>query len=186
MKKHQYINPFTDMDRFITSLQKEDVRYSRFSRNVQWIMWVFAPLYAGMFLLNPDMDTLWTQRIGGLCYVIAFVMFALILQKFNNEFKSVDYGVSVVEMLTSVAKRYRLLQLKLVVIIAPILLIDAGMVLILWNRFGTKNAIEVILWVQMILIPSLLVGISIGIIIWRKRQKPLRDAALAMLKELIS
>jgi hypothetical protein len=186
MKKHQYINPFTDMDRFVTNLQNEDVHYSRLSRNVQWVMWIFAPLYAGMFLLNPDMDTLWTQRIGGLCYAIAFVLFALILRKFNNEFNSVDYGVSVVEMLTSVAKRYRLLQLKSVMIIAPILLIDAGMVLILLNRFGTKNAIEVIMWVQMILIPSLLVGITIGIIIWRKRQKPLRDAALAMLKDIMS
>ena len=186
MKKHQHINPFTDMDRFVAGLQKEDVRYSRLTRNFQWIMWVFAPLYAAIFLLNPDKGIVMTERIGGLCYALAFIIFALIFRKFNNEYKSVDYGVPVVEMLTLAAKRYNMFQRKLILIIAPILLVDAGMVLVLMNHSGMKSVNEVILLVQEILIPSLLIGVTIGVFIWRKRQKPLRDAALAMLKEIES
>jgi hypothetical protein len=186
MKKHQHINPFTDMDRFIGGLQKEDIRYSRLTRNFQWIMWVFVPLYAAIFLLNPDKEILLPERLGGLCYALAFIIFALIFRKFNNEYKSVDYGVPVVEMLTLAAKRYNMFQRKLILIIAPILLVDAGMVLVLMNHSGMKSVTEVILLVQEILIPSLLIGVTIGVFIWRKRQKPLRDAALAMLKEIES
>jgi hypothetical protein len=186
MKKHQHINPFTDMDRFVESLQKEDVRYSKLTRNFQWIMWILVPLYAAFFLLNPDKEILMTERLGGFCYVLAFAIFALIFRKFNYEFTSVDYGVPVVEMLTFAAKRYNMFQRKLLLIIAPVLLIDAGMVLILANRFGAKSITEVIVWVQSVLLSSILIGAIIGYFIWLKRQKPLRDAALAMLKEIES
>lgn len=186
MKKHQHINPFTDMDRFVAGLQKEDVRYSRLTRNFQWIMWIFAPLYAAIFLLNPDKEILLPERLGGLCYALAFTIFALIFRKFNIEYKSVDYGVPVVKMLTLAAKRYNMFQRKLILIIAPILLVDAGMVLVLMHHSGMKSVTEVILLVQEILLPSLLIGVTIGVLIWRKRQKPLRDAALAMLKEIES
>jgi hypothetical protein len=186
MKRHQYINPLTDMDQFIGSLQKEDIRYSKLTRNFQWIMWILVPLYAAFFLLNPDKGIAMTERFGGFCYVLSFAIFALIFRKFNSEFTAVDYGVPVVEMLTLAAKRYNMFQRKLLLIIAPVLLIDAGMVLILVNRFGAKSITELIIWVQFILLSSILIGGLIGYFIWRKRQKPLRDAALAMLKEIQS
>jgi len=186
MKKHQHINPFTDMDRFIGGLQKEDNRNLKMTRNFKWVMWVLVTLYAFVFLFNPDKEITLTQRIGGLCYVIAFAIFGLIFRKFNIEYKSVDYGVPVVEMLTLAAKRYNMFQRKLMLIIAPILLVDAGMVLVLMNHSGMKSITEVILLVQEILVPSLLIGLTIGVFIWRKRQKPLRDAAMAMLKEIES
>jgi hypothetical protein len=186
MKKHQNINPLTDMELFVNKLHKEDIRYYKLTRNFQWIMWILVPLYAAYFLFNPDKEILLTERIGGICYALAFTLFALILRKFNMEYKSVDYGVPVVEMLTLAAKRFNLFQRKLSLIIAPVLMVDAGMVLISINHFGSKNVGEVILWVQFIMIPALLIGIIIGFIIWRNRQKPLRDAALAMLKEIES
>jgi hypothetical protein len=184
MKKHQDNNPFTNLNGFVEGLKHEDKRNWRMTRNVKWLMWLLAPLYAALFLLNPSKDILLTERIGGLCYALGFVLFALILQKFNREFKSVDYGVPVIEMLTQVTKRYNLFWRKIRLIVFPVLLIDAGMVLVLLNRFGSKTTFEVIVWVQMVLIPSLAIGASIGLFIWYKRQKPLRDAALAMLDEL--
>jgi hypothetical protein len=186
MKKHQNINPFTNMDLFAENLRKEDVRNSKMTRNFQWIMWIFAPLYASIFLLNPDKGIMMTERLGGLCYAAAFIIFALIFRKFNIEYRSVDYGVPVVEMLTLAAKRYNMFQRKLLLIIAPILLVDIGMVMVCINHFGSKTLLEVILWVQALLISSLIIGLTIGVLIWRKRQKPLRDAARAMLKEIES
>lgn len=186
MKKHQHINPFTDMDRFIGGLQKEDVRYSRLTRNFQWIMWVFAPLYAAIFLLNPDKEIVMTERFGGLCYAVAFVLFALIMRKFNFEYRSVDYGVPVVEMLTFAVKRYNMFQRKLLLIIAPILLVDTGMVLVLVNHRGSFTITQTIVFSQIFLFSFILIGVVAGYLIWRKRQKPLRDAALAMLKEIES
>lgn len=186
MNRHQNINPLTDMDSFIRKLHKEDKRYYKLTRNVQWLMWIMVPLYAAFFLFNPDKGLLITERIGGLCYVIAFVIFALVFRKFNMEFKTVDYGVPVVEMLKLAAKRYSLYQRKLLLIIAPVLFIDAGMVLLLVDNFGTKNLIQVIVWAQLSLFSSLLIGLIVGYLIWRKRQKPLRDTAFAMLKELES
>jgi hypothetical protein len=186
MKKLQNINPFSDIDRLIDGLQKEDNRNIKIVRNFQWVMWVLVPIYIAIFFIDSDEGFVWFGRIGGLCYALAFASFALVFRKLYNEYKSVDYGVSTVEMLTQAVKRYNLFQRKLVLVIAPVLLVDAGMVLVSYHHTDATSVLNLILWVQALLIPSFAIGLTIGILIWRKRQKPLRDAALAMLKEINS
>lgn len=186
MRKHQHINPFTDMDLFIQGLQREDVRYYKMTRNFQWLMWILVPLYTALFIFNPARGILLSERIGGVCYVIAFILFALIFRKFTKEFKNVDYGIPVVAMLKLAVKRYSLYQRKLLLIIPPVLIIDAGMVFLLTSRNTTMTDWEIIVESQLLIFSSLLVGGIIGYFIWRKRQKPLRDAALEMLREFDS
>jgi len=71
-------------------------------------------------------------------------------------------------------------------IIPPILLVDLGTVLLKYDPAKAENLSSIIVESQILLFSSLGVGLFIGYFIWRKRQKPLRDAAKAMLKEIES
>jgi hypothetical protein len=186
MKKHQYINPLTDMNQFVGSLQKEDNWYSKLTRIIQIMMVVLAFVYAAVFIFNPDPSINLLKRIGGFCYVLALVFFILILRKLYLEFRYVDYGLPVTEMLRHVIKRYGLFQKKLLWIIGPVLLVDASMVFITIDIENGKTVAHQIIWAQELLVPSFLLGVIIGYAIWRVRQKPLRDAAKAMLREIES
>ena len=186
MKKYKNINPFTDIDLLIGGLQKEDNRNLKMTRNFQWVMWAFVLLYALRFLIFPGNDINWTERLGGLFYVLAFASFALAFRKLYNGYRSVDYGVSTVEMLNQAIKRYKYLHRKLPMIIIPFLLIDAGEVLLTYDHDKSTSILTTIIHTQIILFLSIGIGMTIGTFIWRKRQKPLRDAAIALLKEIES
>jgi len=106
MKKLKNINPFTDTEQFITGLKKEDTRNLRLTRRFQWIMWAFVLLYGTFFLIIPAKDIILTQRLGGLSDALAFAVFALVFRKLYLDYRSVDYGVSTVEMLKQTIIRY--------------------------------------------------------------------------------
>ncbi len=183
MKTNNNNNKFPDFDTFVGGLQKEDVRNLKITRTFQPVMIILAVLYALVFQFDTEGG--WEQRVGGICYAIGFLLFALIFRKFYKEYRDVDYGVPVVEMLTSAIKRYKMFQRKMLLIIAPVLFIDLGMILIT-VRIHDGDFTEAFWSTQMLLVPALLFGLVIGLIIARKRQKPLRDAALMLLKEIQS
>jgi hypothetical protein len=87
-------------------------------------------------------------------------------------------------MLKEAAKRYKLFQRKTILATLPVLLIDVGMVLITFDPGQPGSLLRTILITQALLIPAMGIGLFIGTRIWRKRQKPLRDAALKMINEL--
>ncbi len=186
MKQYQDKTTPINMEQFTKKIAKEDHRNQQITRNFQWLMWIIAPLYCGMFLVNPDPDLSWNERLGGLLYVIAFVLFALIFRKLNKEYRSVDYGIPVVEMLRQAVNRYKLFQKKVLWAIVPIIFTDAGMIFLTLEHTGSQNLLTHILTTQAIIIPAFAIGLTIGIFIWRQRQKPLRDAALRMLREIES
>ena len=177
---------YSDLDGMIRSMQREDMRNLRIARNFQIIMWFFVFLYFLMFLVNPDPYFSLLNRLGGFFYVLAFLLFALIFRQLHLEYKYVDYSLHVLEMLRQAVKRYSLFQRKVLMVIIPILLIDAGMVLLTYNPEHGEVLQERILWANSILIPALSIGMLIGYTIWRKRQKPLRDSALSMLHDFES
>lgn len=183
MKTNHNNNRFHDFDTFVGGLKKEDSRNLKITKIFQPIMLTLAVLYALVFQFDTEGG--WEQRVGGICYAIGFVLFALIFRKFYKEYRDVDYGVPVVEMLTSAIKRYKMFQRKMLLIIVPVLFIDLGMILITVRSYD--GDFSAAFWTtQKLFIPALLLGLVIGLIIAHKRQKPLRDAALMLLKEIQS
>ncbi len=175
---------FGNMDEYIGKLKSEDKRNLVLTRNFIWIMFIMAGVYACLTIsIALYGDDLYRQ-IGFSLYVLAFILFALIFRYLKKEYQRVDYGLPTLEMLKEAAKRYKLFQRKTLLVIAPVLLIDAGMVLLLFSSERDGNMLNSILISQALLIPSMGIGFFIGTRIWRKRQKPLRDAALEMINEL--
>lgn len=186
MKTNQNTNPFSNMDFFVSSLKKADARYERMTRSFQTLMWVLMVIYAAFFVLNPDPELDLGKRIGGLFFSLSFVLFALIFSWLSKNFRFVDYGVPVTEMLKNAIKRYSLSAQKFQLIIFPVLLNDFATVLLTRDIGDSRTLWEHILRVQTLLIPAFILGAAIGIAIWYVRKKPLRDAAAELLKEIES
>jgi hypothetical protein len=172
------------MDQFIGKLQKEDKRNLLLTRNFRWIMWSLAILYAIMFIVRPFSTNTIYEHIGWSLYVLTFVSFGFIFNYLKKEYQQVDYGLPTLKMLENAAKRYKLFQRKVLLASAPVLLLDAGMVLVTFDNENPETLLRTILVTQALIIPAVGIGLIIGISIWRKRQKPLRDNALEMINEL--
>lgn len=186
MKISRNINPFSNLDSFVSSLKKQDAQYVRKTRVFQILMWIFATVYAAYFVIDPGSEFNLNLRIGGLCYSLSFIAFALIFNKLNKKFRLVDYGVPVTDMLKNAIKRYSLSSDKFLMLIVPFLLTDFATVLFSLDTEDGKTLTEHILWAQAILIPAILLGAGIGVTIWYFRKKPMRDAAVNLLKEIES
>lgn len=175
-----------DINELIPGLQKEDQRNVRVMRVFQWLMWIMIPVYFGLLVVNPDKDLFWSDRVGGLFYVLAFLIIGLIMRYYYKEYRDVDYSVPTAEMLRKVIKRYTLWRPQKLYVFIPVLLIDIGYVFLSLKHFGNGSYLNNLLFYQAIYITAILIGIGIGVLIWRTKQKPLRDAALELLREIES
>ena len=173
-----------DMDTLLANLKNEDKRTLRTMKNMRWLYFAMIIIYTLLMVVNPDPELQIHHRISGLCYVLSFAIFALIFQKYNKEFSSIDYSLSSSEMFRKAAERYNLNFKRYLVVIPPLLLIDAGLTISEYYRWTTVDPVVLILITQAIYLGVILIGWFIGYLIWRKRQKPLRDGALQILKEL--
>jgi hypothetical protein len=142
------------------------------------------PVYTFLLVLFPSDDVLLVERLGGLCFVLSFVVFAVLFSKKAREFKTIDYSQPSVQMLESAVKRYRLWKPELAWALFAILFLDAGMVLMRIPRTESDSLLMVILKVQYVLVPLIAGGFVVGIIWWYLKHKPLRDYALQLLKAL--
>lgn len=173
-----------NMVEFVGKLKSEDKRNLVMSRKFQWGMWALSAFYTVFFIIIPFRENTIYEHIGWLLYMLTFLSFGFIFNYLKREYQRVDYGLPTLEMLREAAKRYKLFQRKTILSTIPVLLIDAGMVLLTFNPDEPGNLWRTILITQAMIIPAIGIGLFIGTRIWRKRQKPLRDAALKMIDEL--
>lgn len=174
-----------DLSLLTQRLKKEDDKNLRMFRNFRYIFLVMIIFYSLLLIVNPDSDLSWFDRIAGGCYVLAFIILALLFRKYHREYSTIDYSLPVAEMLEKAATRYSLRKRNSLIIIIPLILIDVGLTLSFSQRDIFSPA-KMILVVQLVYIPVLVIAFLIGVWIWYKRQKPLRDRALKLREELIA
>lgn len=184
MKTIQHNNQELDLGQLVKGLKREDTRYLALTNSFKWIMWVLAPLYFLLFLIGviagrPEID-----KIGFLFFSLGFLSFALLFNSLYKEYKSIDYGVSTMEMLRKAVGRYALWQPKTYLTIIPMLLCALGFSFTAQRGFPFADREMRILVAFVSIFLILCCGVLVGYFIWRKRQKPLRDKALAILKEM--
>jgi len=170
------------IDSLVGRVKAEDARNLRITKSFQWIYIVMIVLYAALLIFDPYIKSI--DRIVGVFYIASFIAFILIFRKGYKEFKNIDYSLPVIEMLRKTAERYRLRVDKLLTLIIPVLLMDVGITLRFYNDLLPMSPLNRILIVQAVYIPAFAISAFIGILIWRKKQKPLRDRALELIKDL--
>jgi drug/metabolite transporter (DMT)-like permease len=184
LKNSSDANKFNDMNALLTSFKKEDARNTREMKFFKWLFIIMIIIYTALFIVNPDPSLGMPERISGLCFVGAFALFATLFKKYHSDFRNVDYSVSSFEMLNQAAKRYDFTFSRYLFILPSILLIDAALVFSEISEWTKVELLNRILYVQAFYIPIMLISAFAGYLIWRRKQKPLRDAALQLLEEL--
>lgn len=174
-----------DLNQLTEGLRREDERNLHLTNRFKWIMWIMAPVYFCFFLFMLFTGEPILKEIGFFFFAASFLSFALLFGNLNNEYKSVDYGIPTTEMLRKAAQRYEIWQTKTGKVLFPAFLAAVGVALcseqMIPNIDDTKIRILVAFGAYLLVLG---VGFGIGYLIWRKRQKPLRDQALALLEEL--
>jgi len=177
-------NNFFDIETLVTGLKKEDERNLKMTRNFRWFLVVIAVFYTLLLVVNPDPELMTHHRISGLCYVTAFAVFAVIYTKIYNEYRGVDYSLTTADMLLQAAGRYRFGSWRYIWMLPSLVLLDAGISISFFHRWISVEPLNRVLIVQAFFIPLMAISAFIGYLIWRRKQKPLRDSALNLLKEL--
>jgi hypothetical protein len=180
-----HTNGDSSLTGLVTKLQAEDSRNLQMYKRFQSIYMVFIFFYAFVFILNPfwHMDLL--DRLGGLCYVLAFLILFLVFRKYNRAFREIDYSDATAEMLRKAAKRYSFGNTsRILVTIMPLLLVDAAISITIYKRYTDKDPWLAVYIVQGVYFAVILISFFIGYMMWYNRQKPLRDEALRLLSEL--
>ncbi|OFX89960.1 MAG: hypothetical protein A2W99_08645 [Bacteroidetes bacterium GWF2_33_16] len=184
LTKNNEPNNFIDMDALLLNLKNEDSRNLKLMKNFKWLYFGMIIFYTLLIIVNPDPELELHHRISGLCYVLSFVFFWLIFRKYHKEFGQIDYSQPSSEMLAKAADRYKMKVKNFLILIPSLVLMDIGLTISFTYRLTSLEMMHKILLIQAIFIPVMLISGFIGYLIWRKRQKPLRDGALQMLKDL--
>jgi len=172
------------MNSLICRVKVEDAKNLRITKSFQWVYIILIVLYTGLLVFDPYIKSI--DRIIGVFYIASFIAFILIFRKGYKEYKNINYSLPLIEMLRETSKRYRLRVDKLLILLIPILLMDVGVTLRFFNDLLPLSPLIRILVVQAIYIPVFTISALIGVLIWRKKQKPLRDRALELIRELES
>jgi len=173
-----------NLDSLIRNVKAEDAKNLRISKSFLWVYIILAIIYAGLMVLNPDSDIKLIDRISGAFYLVSMVVFAYMFKAGLKEYQSIDYTLPLIEMLRGVAKRYQLRARKFILLSIPIILMDVGLTLSFYEDLLPMEPINRVLIIQVFYIPVMTISGFIGYLVWRKKQKPLRDNALLLIEEL--
>lgn len=173
-----------NLEQLVDGLKRVDGRNLQLTKSFKWIMLIMVPVYFIFFLINLIMEDICMKSFEFLFFSLAFLCFALLFIRLHKDYKSVDYGVSTVEMLTKAADRYKLWQPKTYMTIVPVILMCIGVSIGMNDivPFPDQTIRMVIVFAGYFAI--LCISFFVGYLIWRKQQKPLRDKALALLAEM--
>jgi hypothetical protein len=184
MEINQQNKQAIDLKQLVKGLQHEDNRNLGMTHRFKWIMLILAPAYFLMFLGRMIFESYTLDQLGFLFFSLGFLGFALLFRSLHQEYKSVDYGVSTVEMLRKAASRYQLWQSKTYMTIFPVIMICFATSFSLEHLIPNPDQTTRLLIVFFGYLATLCCAFFVGYFIWRKRQKPLRDKALALLAEI--
>ena len=167
-----------DLTQLLSDLKSEDSNYAAKCKRFQYVYWALLPIYV-IFTIRHFFDSGDIKHvIGGLCFILCFVIFAVCFRKFSKDFSSVDYSLPTTKMLKAAAYRYQPFQLRHIWLLIAILLMDAGLVLSSSLGFSFME-------VQVALLGAMLVATILGLLYWYVKYKPLRDRVLFLYKEII-
>jgi hypothetical protein len=174
MKNNNIIDPDIQV-----KIRIEDKKYSDLSKGFQILYWFLAVAYTLLIVSEVFIGGNVYEIIGGVCYLFAMLIFALIFKYYHKVYNSVDYGEPVLTMLKRAKKRYEPFQWNQLWLVPAIGFIDTGLIL---NSFKDTD----VLMFQIFFFSGLALSFGIGVIYWYIRYKPLYDEIKGLIKDIES
>lgn len=177
MKTNNEIIENNGLDQLIGKLKKEDTTYAAIIKAIQIMYWIFIPVFTVLTAWEYFDGKNLNELIGGVCYIAAYLIIALFFRKYYKEYKYVDYSLPTIQMLKKAVWRYQVFQKKTIWIYIGLIFMDFGLLFDWMDKFPW--------WVsQTFYLGLILLGLIIGIVIWYRKYKPLRDEALRLIWEI--
>ncbi len=173
-----------DLESFSDRLRKEDIKQLHLSKSFYGIYIGLIGFYTIMIILLFVEERGIIKLLSQLFYILSFIAFILIFRKNLKKFQKIDYSVPLVEMLKGVINRYRLRLNYFFIVAIPIILMDVALTLSFYEDLTPMEPINRVLIIQVFYIPIMTISAFIGVLIWRKKQKPLIDKAKEILLEI--
>lgn len=184
MKTNENNKTSVNLDQLVEGLQKEDTRNLKMTKNFIIIMWVLAPLYFLLAVVGLLIEETSLDQLGFLFFSLGFLVFGFLFRSLHREYESVDYGIPTIFMLRNAANRYKLWQAKTYLTIIPIALIGVAASLTIQKGIPHPELKMRLLIVFIGYSIVMVIASFIGYLIWRYRQKPLRDKALQLINDI--
>lgn len=184
MKTIQNNSEPVNLDQLVEGLKKEDTRNLKMTHNFKYLLFFLTPFYLVIFGVALVLEDDPRRSIGPLLFGLGFLIFAFIFRDLNKTYKSVDYGVPTTEMLRKAAQRYELWQNKTYFIAIPVLLFCFGFSFSVAEWMPGADFLSRYTFAFFLIAIVFSISFFVGYLIWRKRQKPLRDRALSLLEEI--
>jgi drug/metabolite transporter (DMT)-like permease len=161
----------------ISSLKKKDTNYSKLSKNFKYVYYALVPVYIILTVLELSEEYNIYILVKGVCFTLAMGIFAVIFTIFQKKYGNVDYSEPTLTMLKKAADRYKIFKKHTWWALLSVLLIDLAM--------AFEPHLDESYWeFQVIFLGAIVIAFGIGVAIWFKKYKPLRDAALKLIKEI--
>jgi len=162
---------------FMEKIRLEDYRYANSSSRIHIGYWFFIAFYIVLIGKHIYDGNSLIEIFSSVCYLFSMVTFAFIFRYYSKEFKDVDYSLATLTVLKNVADRYNPFRSKMSLVFIAVLLVDLGLSV-------KETTIAEILWIQVMFAIIITIAIVVGLVIWYKRYKPLRDEALLLIRQI--
>ena len=177
-----------DVDNLISRMEKEDGRNKRMMKSIFNLYLVCTVLYTLLFVINPDPALTIYDRLGGLCYVTAFLAGTFFFRREYLALKNTDYSLPLLQLLRQNEVRYRFFSVKWLYMLGIVVLIGIGISFSFSNpgRLMQFSLIEKLVIIQGVYWSILTASGFIGYRLWKKRSYPIWKDSKTLLDDLNS
>lgn len=170
-------NTYSNLSKMVDDLKNADTKYANIVKGVQVIYWIIIPIYMILIGVHIFNKAPIPEILGTCCMLVGMVIFAFLMRHYYKTYSKVDYSLPTLLMLKQAAYRYKPFQRQAIWALLAIIMIDLGLSFMNYAEFNFWNT-------QMWFLP--LIGLSVigGLIWWYVRYRPLRNGALALIKEI--
>jgi hypothetical protein len=176
-----------NLDQVMDSLKRLDARNKKLMHGMYIVYVVFALVYTILFIVNPDSELTFNNRIQGVMYVLIFGMSALYFRHHFLKNKAVDYSAPVLAMLNEARNRHKLWTPSTIWFI--IALVGMTDIVVTWAILDDHFLIEQSLFLRILLVQTgyfliMVTSFLIGYFSWRKKSRPLVRNLSRIIEEL--
>lgn len=177
-----------DVDNLISRMEKEDSRNKRMMKSIFYMYLICTVLYTLLFVINPDPDLTIYDRLGGLCYVTAFLIGTFFFRREYLTLKNIDYSLPLLQLLMQNEIRYRYFSVKWLYVLVIIVLIGFGISFSFSSpgRLMQFSLVEKLVIIQGGYWSILTASGIIGYWLWKKRSYPIWKDSKTLLDDLNS
>jgi len=167
----------TNISNTIEKIRLEDYRYSQIVKRGQIIYWVFIFIYSIITIAHIVEGCELNELFSSVFNLLGMLTFALLFRSYSKEYKQADYSLPTLVMLKKAADRYQPFRKKTWYIALAAIMFNASLSL---SNAHAGNFLNL----QLTFAGVIAVAILIGLFIWKQQYKPLRDDALALIRQI--